>query len=257
MSEHVRDGGAVGRELVLRPSEVPLPILAEGTAPITSILAEGTAPYPVVRTEPVGELRRIWPWVTGTIVLAGAIVTAYLLLALRAERVAYEDKFPIVVDARDRESLEGDAERWTHGRPHLLATLARFRPPALDTLTGAGACPLEIDDGIAAPTTDDPDAAASTRMIVSPGESLDGLDVLARDEIDRMVAASERGRFRTDEGKSRMLRAIRGAWVVALINEPTAAAGVAYAFDPATGALRCAGAFRSIPGISSSLRAID
>lgn len=281
MSEHVRDSGQVGRETVLRPSEVPLPILAEGTAPITAILAEGTAPYPIVRTEPVAEARRIWPWLTGVLVLAAAAVTGYVMLAQRAERVAYEDKFPIVVDASDRAALHDEAEQWTRGKPRLLAALTRFTPPALDTLTGAGACPLEIDAAIAAPTTDDPDAAASTRMIILPGESLDGLEALARDEIDRMIAASERGRFRTDEGKTRVLSAIRSGFVVAVISEHKlpgqdpegavqagTAAGVAYAFDPATGALRCAGSFRSsadedsfessaIIAISSSLRAID
>lgn len=281
MSEHVRDSGQVGRETILRPSEVPLPILAEGTSPITSILAEGTAPYPIVRTEPVADPRRIWPWLTGAVVLAAAAVTGYVMLVQRAERVAYEDKFPIVVDASDRAALQDEAEQWTRGKPRLLAALTRFTPPALDTLTGAGACPLEIDAAIAAPTTDDPDAAASARMIILPGESLDGLDTLARDEIDRMIAASERGRFRTDEGKTRVLSAIRSAFVVAVITEHKlpgqdregavqagTAAGVAFAFDPATGALRCAGSFRStadedsfessaIRAISSSLRAID
>ena len=281
MSEHVRDSGQVGRETILRPSEVPLPILAEGTSPITSILAEGTAPYPIVRTEPVADPRRIWPWLTGAVVLAAAAVTGYVMLVQRAERVAYEDKFPIVVDASDRAALQDEAEQWTRGKPRLLAALTRFRPPALDTLTGAGACPLEIDAAIAAPTTDDPDAAASARMIILPGESLDGLDTLARDEIDRMIAASERGRFRTDEGKTRVLSAIRSAFVVAVITEHKlpgqdregavqagTAAGVAFAFDPATGALRCAGSFRNTAdedsfesstsrAISSSLRAID
>ncbi len=86
MSEHVRDSGQVGRETVLRPSDVPYPVLAEGTAPITAILAEGTAPYPIVRTEPVADARRIWPWLTGAFVLAGAAITGYLLLAQRAAR---------------------------------------------------------------------------------------------------------------------------------------------------------------------------
>lgn len=281
MSEHVRDGGQVGRETVRRPRDVPYPVLAEGTAPITAILAEGTAPYPIVRTEPVADARRIWPWLAGSLVLAATAITGYVMLAQRAERAAYEDTFPIVVAASDRAMLHHDGERWSRGKARLLATLTRFTPPALETLTGAGACPLEIDDAVATPTTDDPDAAASTRIVVLPGESLDGLDVIARDEIDRMIAASERGRFRTDEGKTRVLSAIRSAFVVAVITEHKlpgqdregavqagTAAGVAFAFDPATGALRCAGSFRSTAGedsfessairaISSSLRAID
>ena len=281
MSEHVTDSGQVGRETILRPSEAPIPVLAEGTAPITSILAEGTAPYAIVRSEPVAGTRRIWPWLAGAVVLAGAAVTGYVLLAQRSERAAVDARFPISLDANDRAALDQDAARWNHGKTRLLATLARFTPPALDTLAGAGSCPLDIDAVVATPTTDDPDAAVATRMIVLPGESLEGLDVLARDEIDRMIAASERGRFRTDEGKTRVLGAIRGAFVVAMITEHQpagigregaartgSAAGVAYAFDPATGALRCAGSFRAtadeesfevstVRAISSSLRAID
>ncbi|MBA3455487.1 MAG: hypothetical protein H0T42_20510 [Deltaproteobacteria bacterium] len=281
MSEHVRDSGQVGRETVLRPRGAPVPILAEGTAPITAILAEGTAPYPIPVAQPAVTARRIWPWLAGALVLAGSAVTGYLLLAQRSERAAIEERFPTVVDAGERSALEDEAGRWNRGKDRLLATLTRFTPPALDTLTGAGACPLEIDPELAIPTTDDPDAAAQTRVIVMPGESLDGLDALARDEIERMIAASERGRFRTDEGKTRVLRAIRGAFVVAMITEhqapgldragairPGTAAGVAYAFDPATGALRCAGSFRStsdeasfesatVRAVSSSLRAID
>jgi len=281
MSEHVRGSGQVGRESVLRPSEVPTPILAEGTAPVTSILAEGTAPYAIALPEPVAIARRGWPWLAGAVVLVAAAITGYVLLAQRQARTAFEERFPIVVDAGDRAALEADAARWSQGKARLLATLTRFAPPPLETLTGAGACPLAIDDEQVVVSTDDPDAAVATRMIVLPGESVDGLEVLARDEIERMIAASERGRFRTDEGKTAVLRALRGALVVAMITEHVAAGigrdgaprtgsatGVAYAFDPATGALRCAGSFRAaadeksfeistIRAIASSLRAID
>jgi hypothetical protein len=283
MSEHVRDSGQVGRETVLRPSEVPIPVLAEGTAPITSILAEGTAPYAIAIAAPIAPAthRRVWTWITGAIVLAAMAVTAYVVVTQRRDRTAFEDTYPVVADAGDRAALESDAARWRHGERRLLATLSRFTPPPLETLTGAGACSIAIDDVHDVPTTDDPDAAVAARTIVLPGESLDGLDVLAREEIARMIAASERGRFRTDEGRLRVLRAIQGAYVIALISEHVApgidrtgasrtglATGVAYAFDPATGALRCAGSFRAssdeesfeastIKAISSSLRAID
>lgn len=282
MSEHVRDGEQVGRETVLRPSAAPLPVLADGTAPIVAILAEGTAPYPIVRSEPaVAAARPVWPWLASAIVVAAAAATAFVLFAQRAERRAFEERFPIVVDATDRAALEDNAARWSRGKARLLAALTRFSPPALDTLTGAGACPLAIDDEPVVGTGDDPDAVVSTRMIVLPGESLDGLDVIARDEIDRMITASERGRFRTEEGKTRVVRAIRGGFVVASISEHDApgidrdgatrigsTAGIAYAFDPATGALRCAGSFRAsgdeasleqstIRALSMSLRAID
>lgn len=275
MSEHVRDIEQVGRETVLRARM--------DATPIASIFAEGTAPYAIVRpptAEPT-RARRVWPWLTGAIVLAAAVTTAFVMFAQRSERIAFEERFPIVVDATDRAVLEDDAARWSRGKGRLLAALTRFAPPALDTLTGAGACPLAIDDAPVVGTGDDPDAVVSTRMIVLPGESLDGLDVIARDEIDRMIAASEHGRFRTEEGKLRVLRAIRGAFVVAMITEHQvpgldrdgiaslgSAVGVAYAFDPATGVVRCAGSFRvsadeasfepsTVSAISSSLRAID
>jgi len=282
MSEHVRDSGQVGRETVLRPSEVPIPVLAEGTAPITAtILAEGTAPYAIALPEPITSARRAWPWAAGAVVLVAAAITGYVLLAQQRERTAFDERFPIIVETADRAALDHDAARWSAGKGRLLATLARFAPPSLDTLTGAGACPLAIDGELAVIETDDPDAAVSARLIVLPGESVDGLDVLARDEIERMIAAAERGRFRTDGGKAAVLRALRGALVVAMITDHVApgqgrdgaprtgtVTGVAYAFDPATGALRCAGSFRAssdeqafeastIRAIGSSLRAID
>ncbi len=255
-----------------------MPVLAEGTAPVSMILAEGTAP--VAMPSAVTSAPRIWPWLAGAVVAAGAF-TAYLLLAQRSERAAFEERFPIVADAGERDTLDQGAARWSHGKARLLASLSQFTPPALDTLTGAGACPLAIDRTNDLPTTDDPDAAITTRLIVLPGESRDGLDALASDEIERMLAAAERARFRTDEGRTRVLQTIRGAFVVAMIAEHTvpglgregdvqlgSAVGTAFAFDPGTGALRCAGSFRTsadektfeastITAIASSLRAVD
>src|SRR5687768_10808464 len=134
MSEHVRDSEQVGRETVLRPSAAPLPVLADGTAPIVSILAEGTAPYPIVRSEPSGSVaaaRRVWPWLASAIVLVAAAATAFVLFAQRSERRAFEERFPIVVDATDRAALEDNAARWSRGKARLLAALTRFSPPAL------------------------------------------------------------------------------------------------------------------------------
>jgi len=280
MSQYVREsGGQVGRETVLRPSEAPMPVLAEGTAPVSVILAEGTAP--VAMPAPSTSARRIWPWLAGSVVLAAGALTASMLVAQRSDRAAFEKRYPIVADAGERDTLDREGARWTRGKTRLLASLARFTPPPLETLTGAGACPLAIDGASDLPTTDDPDAAISTRLIVLPGESHDGLDALARDEIERMIAATERARFRTDEGKTRVLQAIRGSFVVALVSDHAppgtgrdgvarvgTASGTAFAFDPATGALRCAGSFRAsadessfeastITAIGSSLRAVD
>ena len=111
--------------------------------------------------------------------------------------------YPIVATAADDVVLARETERWWVGRERLLATLAAFDAPAIESMTGVGACPVAkatssattVDDG----ATIDPDAAIATRLILLPGEALDGLDVVARAEIDAMLAAADRGRFRTAE----------------------------------------------------------
>jgi hypothetical protein len=230
----------------------PVAVLAEGSVPITSIseLADGTRPVVVLAAHPAAR-RRIGPWVAAAGALVATAGTAFVLLAARQERSDVATTYPIVTDATERSALDQDAARWARGKGRLLGALARFAPPALETMTGAGACALAIDDTAANVTSDDPDAAVTTRAVVLPGESLDGLDALARDEIDHMLAAAERGRFRTDEGRRRMVRSLASSFVVARITSsnplPGPATGIAYAFDPATGSLRCAGSFQVTP----------
>ncbi|MDB4960908.1 MAG: hypothetical protein JWP01_907 [Myxococcales bacterium] len=246
-----RPGGESRSRHETHGSPAPVAVLAEGSQAVTRLdaLAEGTRP--IVMRPPAR-----WPWVAGAGALVATGVTAFMLLAARTERADLETTYPVIADAAERSALAADSERWTRGMPRLLGALGRFSPPALETMTGAGACELTIDDTAASPTSDDPDAAVTTRVIVLPGEALDGLDVLARDEIDHMIAAAERGRFRTDEGRQRIVRSLASSFVVARITSstplPGPATGVAYAFDPATGALRCAGSFRVGPAIGES-----
>ena len=70
-----------------------------------------------------------------------------------------------------------------------------------------------------------------------------------------MLAAAARGRFRTAEARDHVIEAMGGGFVVARLHTFSSgvAAGTAYAFDPATGALRCAGGFRTV-GDASVIR---
>lgn len=233
---------------IARPREesvvdgMPLPVLAEGTAPVIAHVEATASNSP---------RRRLWPWAAGTAVVALVGTFGYQHVSARAERAQHEARYPIVATAADNVVLERETERWRAGRERLLANLAAFDAPAIESMTGIGACPLakatssaaSVDDG----STIDPDAAIATQLILLPGEELDGLDVVARTEIDAMLAAAARGRFRTAEARDHVLASLSGALVVARLHTFShgVAAGTAYAFDPATGALRCSGSFRT------------
>jgi hypothetical protein len=218
---------------------LPTPVLAEGTAPV------------VATTATHSPRRRLWPWAAGTAVVALVGTFGYQQYSARAQRAEHEARYPIVATAADHVVLEREADRWRAGRDRLLANLAAFDAPAVEAMTGVGTCPIAKATTSATDVEDagaiDPDAVISTRMILLPGEELDGLDVVARTEIDAMLAAADRARFRTADARDHVLAAMSGAFVVARLHTFShgVAAGTAYAFDPATGALRCAGAFRT------------
>ncbi|MDX2091996.1 MAG: hypothetical protein SFX73_29300 [Kofleriaceae bacterium] len=234
-------GAAIARRREDRT--VDAPVLAEGTAQVAALGDTATTDSP---------RRRLWPWAAGTVAVALVGTFGYQAYSTRAERAELEAQYPIVATAADNVVLAREAARWSAGRDRLLANLAAFDAPAVGSMTGVGACPIakatsstsQLDEEAGAI---DPDAAVTTRIILLPGEELDGLDVVARPEIDAMLAAAARRRFRTAEARAHVLDAMSGAFVVARLRTYAhgVAAGTAYAFDPATGALRCAGAFRT------------
>jgi hypothetical protein len=234
----------------------PIPVLAEGTAPVA-------IPY---RPAP----RRAWPFVVAALGVAAAAVGAYAIYAQREARREIEARFPIAATAAEETRLANGGARWSGGRSRLLASLAAFDAPDLATLKGVGACTLatsrstdEIARSIAgdreAPAWDDRDLDISLRHVILPGETIGDLAAAARPEIDQLIAASERARFQTVAGRDHILHSVGGAFVVVRVDEmrvpeldrardaiaPGVLAGTAYAFDPASGALRCAGTFRA------------
>lgn len=261
-----RVGVAIARRFDAHPTDGrPTPILAEG-----SVMVALPAPITDAALALPASPRRVWPWIASAVVAAGIATGGYLVQAERAQAEALAARYPIVADAAQRSNLERDVARWTAGRTRLLAALAAFDPPSLQSMTGVGACPLQV----AAPTgrAVDVDADVSTRIVLLPGEDIDGLDALARPELDAMVAAARRGRFRSEAARAHVVQAIAGAFLVVQLAEvrtstPGVAAGTAYAFDPASGTLRCAGTFRAEASIgleaetdlaiARSLRAID
>lgn len=244
-------GDAIARRARRAPTLAdgrPAPVLAEGTAPVT---------VPVVTKS-----RRLWPWAAGAAVVAMVGTLGYAQLSTDGHRAQLEADYPIVATAAERVVLEREAERWTAGRDRLLANLAAFAAPPVDAMAGVGACPLvaatvgatDVDDAGAI----DPDAAITTQLVLLPGEQLGGLDVVARPELDAMLAAAGRGRFRTAAARDHVLAALAGAFVVAHLDTYAAssATGTAYAFDPRTGELRCSGTFQAQGDARATERAI-
>lgn len=235
----------------------PVPVLAEGTAPAA------------IRYQPAR--RRRWPFVAAGLAIAAAAAITYVASAKRDARRDLETRYPIAASATQQAQLADGAARWTKGRTRLLATLAAFDAPELSTLKGVGACQLDtarsdderarsslVTDG-EAPAWDDRDLDVTLRHVILPDESLGDLAALARPEIDQLIAAAERGRFQTAAGRDHVLHALDGAFVLVRVTElhqpeldrahdgvvPGVLAGTAYAFDPTSGALRCAGSFRA------------
>lgn len=255
-------------ELVpVRPPEAPPSPHAVERAPIP-VLAEGTAPVAIAYRP---ARRRTWPSVVAGVAIAATATVAYAVYGTREARREREAQYPIAATTDEKAQLAAGAERWSRGRAQLLATLAAFDAPALDTLKGVGACTLHtsrsademaraslVSDG-EAPAWDDRDLDVSLRHVILPDETVGDLAALARPEVDHLIAAAQRGRFRTPAGRDHIVRSLGGALVVVRVSElhppeldrehdafaPGVMAGTAYAFDPATGALRCAGAFRA------------
>jgi hypothetical protein len=250
----------------------PIPVLAEGTAPVA-------IPY---RPAP----RRAWPFVVAGIAVVAAAVGAYVVITKRDARREIDARYPIAASADESTQLANGAARWNRGKGRLLATLAAFDAPDLATLKGVGACTLataRTTDELAraaitsdgeAPSWDDRDLDISLRHTILPGETLGDLAAIARPEIDHLVDSANRARFATIAGRDHVLHALGGAFVLVRVSElqlpeldrardsiaPGVVAGTAYAFDPATGALRCAGMFRagsSNIGALSSFAGLD
>jgi hypothetical protein len=243
----------------------PIPVLAEGTAPVA------------IRYQPARTPRRVWPYVVAVAVSGAAALGGYTVYAKREARRDLERRYPIAATASEQTQLANGSARWSQGRSRLLASLAAFDAPELATLKGVGACTLSITTG--ASPSDDRDLDISLRRVILPGESFGDLASIARPEIDHLIAAAERGRFQTIAGRDHVVRSLGGAFVVVRVDErrlpeldrahdaiaPGVLAGTAYAFDPASGALRCAGAFRatssesigSLSGFSGLDRAQD
>lgn len=208
MKPHVSD------DAIPQPIGEPAPArrrMPAGTAPIVRV-AEGTMPVEQIAIAPSR------PWLRFTIasvaVLAVATVIAYGLYARAARREAFEAQYPVTASARDAAVLESEATRWSAGESRLLSSLAAFRAPALDSLVGAGECPFSGTGMSFAASTD--------------------LAVVVRETLAETLARAQRGRFASDTAVAELVAQLTGPVIVKT-------AGVRYAFDPATGALACAG----------------
>jgi hypothetical protein len=251
---------------VVEPPPPRAPSVTDG-APVP-VLAEGTAPA-AIRYQP--PRRRVWPFAAAALALVATGAIAYATHAKRESRRDLEGRYPIAVTDDEQAQLATGAARWSHGKHRLLANLATFEAPDLATLKGIGACTLQTrrsDDELARADSpsDDEDLAVSLRHVIAPGEPMTDLASIARPAIDQLITAAERERFETVAGKDHILYALGGAFVVVRVDEmrepeldrahdaiaPGVLAGTAYAFDPGSGELRCAGSFRATS--SSAIR---
>ena len=199
-------------DAIPRPIAEPSPQLRRmpaGTAPILR-MAEGTMPVQQLATS------RLWlRFAVGSVAVLGvATLVAYVLYTRAARREAFEAKYPVVASAQDADRIERQAARWSAGEPRLLRTLAAFRAPALSSLAGAGECPFS---GPGLSFASSPDLA-----------------VVVREALAELLARAGRGRFTSAGAVSEIAAQLAGPVIVT-------AAGVRYAFDPATGSLACAG----------------
>ena len=176
-----------------------------------AVLADGTRPVPQRRAIKSTRLRIA---MIATCVLAIAATIAAFQYTRATEREALEANLPIIAGPATADVFDREVPRWTAGRPKLLRALAAFDAPALDSLVGAGAC-----------------------RFTGAGATFSAGSELADDVgtyIDQTVAAAARGRFATVEAEAALVAALTGPVIV---RTDTAS----YAFDPASGALACAG----------------
>jgi hypothetical protein len=182
-------------------------------------LAEGTAPAARIAAP------RLRGWIAGVTALAVALAASYALYVRTSQREALDAAYPVVATASEAATLEREIVRWSTGERRLAGTLARFEPPALDSLVGAGACMLGGEGTIPTRFAAGPDLATEVRAW-----------------MDDTLAVARRGRFASDAARDQLLGRLAGPVLVT-------AGAVVYAFDPGTGELACAGtgALRAVP----------
>jgi hypothetical protein len=206
MKPHVSDDAIPQPIVVPAPQRRRMPV---GTAPIVRV-AEGTMP--------VRQLAPSRRWLRFTIASVAALtvatLVAYVMYARAARREAFEAHYPVIASGEHTDMLERQVARWSAGEARLLQSLAAFRTPALDSLVGAGECPF-TGTGIGFAASSD-------------------LAVVVRETLAETLASAQRGRFASEAAVTDLVDQLTGPVIVT-------AAGVRYAFDPATGDLACAG----------------
>jgi hypothetical protein len=175
-----------------------------------AVLADGTRPVPTRRSITT----RMRFAMIATSVLAVAATIAAFQYTRASEREALETNLPIVAGPATADVFDREVPRWTAGRPKLLRALAAFTAPALDSLVGAGDCRFT---GAGATFTASSDLASEVGAYV-----------------DQTIGAAARGRFTTVEAEAALVAALTGPVIVRTDS-------ASFAFDPATGALVCAG----------------
>lgn len=232
--------------------------MQEGETPVCLTCKLVMAPAVPMVTGP--KPAKVWPFLVA--IAAGAAGVAGFIVHRKhaRERELFEARYPITATTDQAKLLETEAARWRAGKTAQIEAVGTLPDP--DSLTGSAACTLSLEVPPAADIIVTDDGGADPEELVHPTLAADPeLRTHVAEQIDRMVAAAERGRFHNTRGQSNVLRAISMPLVVLALtvdNAPAVSedrlsdeyisglrAGTAYAFDPATGKLRCAGTFHA------------
>ncbi len=221
--------------------------------------------------------RTLWPYALAIGAVAVGVTAAYFWKQRMDAKDRLESEYPILPSPSDRLTIRSELPVWAKGKDKLVAAIKAFDPAQVRLAASDAKCPIgqsavsagEVEsrnwDQDVAPDSmaeviaavRDPDGDLVRRLRVGPEVA-----VMAKGRLDTMIAAARRGRFRSHEGRLAIVDALdNDALIVVDFRVDTMPkierdhgapsfiggyrVGYAFAFDRATGALRCAGKFEA------------
>jgi hypothetical protein len=217
--------------------------------------------------------RALWPYALAAGAVVAGMTAAYFWKQHADARDRFESEYPIAPSQSERLTIRSELPVWAKGKDKLVATLKAFDPAQVRLAASDAKCPIgqsavsegeiesrNLDQDVAPDSmaeviaaVRDPDGDLVARLHVGPE-----LGATAKGRLDTMIAAARRGRFKSHEGRLAIVDALdNDALIVVdfrIDNAPKIdrdhgapsfmggyRTGYAFAFDRATGALRCAG----------------
>lgn len=242
---------------------------------LTCMLVAG--PAPALEPSAMRVKRRLWPWLVAVGITGAALAGGLMLWERSKARHRFETEFPVVATSTERTLLAREAKAWTKGKQKLVAALGTFDPSTVRVRPDAAACPLfqnttsaSAVDAANLDQSKTPKSWAERIGNVQDRERLVGLRLThgaelvakAEEQIDLMLGAAKRGRFRGELARERVIGMIGDDALIVFDlksdRTPEIQTGIegkefvsgylegnAFAFDRETGELRCAGQFQA------------